>query len=207
MPADPNALAPAARARSTAAGDAPEELLRHYYLDRRGGGLGFYVDATIAAPAFRDHGDRLTAARNDPNAIRHMAAIAAHRGWSVVAVSGAPVFRREAWLEARALGLDVRGHRPSERDRAALRRRLDPDRQTRPAAPAPPRPRAPGREPGQAHLRAVEAVVRARVPGTVEQDRILAAARGRIADWLERGARFDERPHRRGAATERGRGH
>jgi hypothetical protein len=42
----------------------------------------------------------------------------------------------------------------------------------------------------QSRLRLVEAVVRARVPDRADQDRILAAARERIATWLEKGAQF-----------------
>lgn len=40
-------------------------------------------------------------------------------------------------------------------------------------------------------MRVVEAVVRDRIDDPSARDRILAAARERIADWLERGARFE----------------
>jgi hypothetical protein len=58
----------------------------------------------------------------DPNAIRDMAAIAHHRGWSIVKAQGSAEFRREAWLAGRSLGLEVRGYRPTERDLQDLHR-------------------------------------------------------------------------------------
>ena len=104
-----NSLAPGVRNRSTAEGDVPETLRRRYYVDGRGGaGLGFYADATVKAPAFRDAGRQLVAARNDPNAIRDMTAIARHRGWTIVVAKGEVGFRREAWLAGRAVGLEAR---------------------------------------------------------------------------------------------------
>lgn len=196
---EPNLLAAAGSRPSKRLGDVPEDVQRRYFTDGRGGGLGYYIDATSPAPVFRDRGDRLTAARNDPNAIRHMVRIAQHRDWTVVLVRGAPEFRREAWLSGRLANLDVRGYRPTERDLQDLQRRLDAPRprQTQPVnerlneTRPPPRAREPDAPGAGSRLRAVEAVVRARVPNTVEQDRILASARGRIAQWLKRGANFD----------------
>ncbi|OYX36542.1 MAG: hypothetical protein B7Y99_00840, partial [Caulobacterales bacterium 32-69-10] len=87
--AAPNSLTPGVRNRSVAEGDVPDNLRRRYYVDGRGGaGLGFYADAKIKAPTFRDRGRQLVAARSDPNAIRDMTAIAKHRGWSIVVARG-----------------------------------------------------------------------------------------------------------------------
>ncbi|ODT89102.1 LPD7 domain-containing protein [Phenylobacterium sp. SCN 70-31] len=182
------------RGRSTRKGDVPELLQRRYYTDERGGpGLGFYADARVQAAAFRDLGGRLVAARSDPTAIRDMAAVAQHRGWTAVVVHGDKDFRREAWLTARALGLEVRGYQPTERDRQELERRQAAlARKAARAAEA--RPERADREPrdaaaGRTNMRIVEAVVRARVGDRPAQDRILTAARERLASWLERGAR------------------
>lgn len=205
MAADPvaNSLAPGVRNRSTAEGDVPEALRRRYYVDGRGGaGLGFYPDATVKAPAFRDAGRQLVAARNDPNAIRDMTAIARHRGWTIVVAKGEAGFRREAWLAGRAVGLEVRGYRPTERDIQELDRRIDRrlSRETRSGRTEPStgertRTSDPEGDRGaRSRLRAVETVVRARVSERSAQERIIAQARGRIADWLERGARFAPMP-------------
>lgn len=192
---DRNQIDSEGRGRSTNKGDVPDPLRRRYYLDERGGpGLGFYTDARIQTASFRDLGARLVTPRSDPNAIRDMAAVAQHRGWTVVVVHGEADFRREAWLTARALGLEVRGYQPSERDRQDLERRQAAvarkaarsaedrpergDREARGAAAA-----------GRANMRIVEAVVRARVGDRPAQDRILSAARERLATLLDQGAR------------------
>jgi len=191
----PNSLAPSSRARSTSAGDVPDAFLRRYYVNGRGeAGIGFYSDATVLKPTFRDHGWRLQSERSDPGTLRDLAAIAQHRGWSVVVARGAKSFRREAWLNGRTIGLDVRGYRPTERDLQELDRRIG--RRT---------PRDVGRskqtdslerdgamasDAVQATLRIVEAVVRSRVAGEPVQARILQRARSRVVAWLERGASF-----------------
>src|SRR3546814_14348209 len=54
--------------------------------------------------------------------VRDLVAIARHRGWSHVHVTGSETFRRAAWLEASRQGLAVRGYRPTERDLQKLDR-------------------------------------------------------------------------------------
>jgi hypothetical protein len=212
MTDDPeNILTPGVRNPSATPGDIPAHMRRRYLSDPHGGpGLGFYVDATVSVAAFRDHGARLTASRTEPSVIRDLVAIARHRGWAIVAVRGAADFRREAWMAGRAAGLEVRGYRPTERDLQALARRLE--ARTRPPEAAPPDPE-PRRQTLDAsgprtRLRIIEAVVRDRLVEPGDQARILAAARGRIADWLDRGARFDELrapPERRSPGRSRAR--
>ena len=210
MPDDPKAqdsLTPAVKDRSVAQGDVPAALKRRYYTDERGGdGLGFYVDARIPAPAFRDRGRELVAARLDPGAVRDMTAIAQHRGWSIVKAQGSAGFRREAWLAGRSSGLEVRGYRPTERDLQELQRRQDrrrlaedrnevqeerrDDRRNRAADQREVRRERREDSGVKDRMDVVEAVVRSRVVGADRQERILAAARERTASWLERGARF-----------------
>ncbi len=185
MPAEPAAegvIRPDTRDPSVRVGDLPERLRRRYLVDSRGGpGLGLYLDADAPLAAFRDLGARLTTGRTDPNVVRDMVMVARHRGWSIVAVSGSRSFRREAWLAARAAGLEVRGYRADERDLQVLERRLA-DRRRKDAEPLPAAARA--------RLDIAEKVVRARVPDPEEQRRIVVRARNRIADWLDRGAQF-----------------
>jgi hypothetical protein len=195
MPDEPeNTIAAEGGAPSRARGDVPEALRRRYFLDERGGpGLGFYADARIATPAFRDQGARLTAKRSDPNAIRDMIAIAQHRGWTAVMVRGEADFRREAWLAATAIGIEARGYRPTERDRQELERRRAATARRERTADGQQRqiePQAPDANAARANMRIVESVVRSRVAGQPAQDRILAAARERFAGWLERGGQL-----------------
>lgn len=199
MPDEPvgeNMLASEGRARSGTRGDVPDAIRRRYFTDERGGpGMGFYVDATVTRAAFRDRGDRLSVERADPNAIRDMAEIAKHRGWLIVTAQGSLAFRREAWLAGRQLGLDVRGYRPTERDLQELERlEWRDDRRAR-AQDLRQSTRADRQdERGATQMRVVETVVRWRVQDPDGQRRIMDAAKTRIADWLERGVRF-ERSH------------
>lgn len=173
-------------------GDLPARLDRRYFSTTKfGAPFAFYTDARSRAPAFRDHGGRLSTDRNDPAIIRDLIAIAQHRDWTIVAVRGQTEFRREVWITASVAGLEVRGYRPTERDLQDLARRrerrqeLSSDRDRRSSA---------GQDlsPGlSTRLRIAEAVVRGRIVEPAVQSRILAAARDRIADWLERGANFD----------------
>jgi hypothetical protein len=200
-PTTPNSLSPGVRGRSTVEGDVPERLRRRYYLDGRGGaGLGFYMDASVKAPAFRDRGRQLAASKSDPNAIRDMTAIAQHRGWTIVAVRGSASFRREAWLAGRTVGIEVRGYRPTERDMQELDRRIDrrmarervrnhADEARSPVEPAEREQKRQGDQ-GRDQLRVVEAVVRARVAEAAAQDRIIAKARDRVSDLVQDGTRF-----------------
>ncbi len=216
-------IEPGGRERRGRIGDVPEAIRRRYYTDDRNGpGQGFYVDATVTRPAFRDRGRQLVADRADPNAIRDMTEIARHRGWLIVTARGTTEFRREAWLAGRQAGLEVRGYQPTERDlqelerrrerreRSEIRRELQQERRedrrdrvevTREAV----RSRREDLR-GAAPMQVVEAVVRARVQGDDNQRRIMDRARERIADWLERGSTFETRTPDRRYTAERQRG-
>lgn len=198
-------ISPAVRGHSMKRGDVPDNLQRRYYTDERGGpGTGFYVDARVQQPAFRDRGHELVSDRLDPNVIHDMAAIAQHRGWAIVRVRGSSDFRREAWLAGRTIGLEVQGYRPTERDVQELQRRQAraEDRREVRAERRDARlhhtqdERPVQRERGadaaaERQLRVVDAVVRARVADPEQRAQIMEAARNRIADWLDRGAQFD----------------
>lgn len=119
----PNRIAPAREdgRASRRIGDVPATVLSRYLVEREGleRRLAFYRDARERAPRFIDHGGRLSAPEAYPDAVRDMLRIARHRGWAAVRVEGAAAFRREVWLQGRALGMEVHGHRPSPRDRQA----------------------------------------------------------------------------------------
>ncbi len=180
MAEDLNIVAPEGDRQISTPGDVPELLRRRYLTEARGGrGLGFYADARSEVAAFRDHSGRLTTDRNDPQVVRDLVAIAQHRGWTTISVRGHTEFRREVWLRAQAAGLEVRGYRPTERDR----QQVDPQRS---------RSGSKRRSPLDAKigLRIVEGVIKARIVEPDEQRRLLAAARARLAEWLERGPSF-----------------
>jgi putative DNA primase/helicase len=76
------------------------------------------------APAFKDRGRRLTTTSENTQVVHSLIEIARSRGWTEVSVNGTERFRQEAWQQARLAGLEVRGYRPSEEERAQLIRAL-----------------------------------------------------------------------------------
>ena len=72
------------------------------------------------APAFRDHGKRLTTGSENTEVVRSLVEIARTRGWEEITAQGTERFRREAWRQGRLAGLDVRGYKPSAPERAAM---------------------------------------------------------------------------------------
>ena len=123
-------------------GDIPPSLTRRYFSETLRGGatIAFYEGPGAKKAAFHDHGSHLATDQTAPALIRDMAAIAAHRRWATIEVKGADEFRRELWLEARALGLEVKGYKPRERDQQELDRRLVAQAKSR--SPAPPSDKA-----------------------------------------------------------------
>jgi hypothetical protein len=129
-------ITPTGAPASLAQGDVPEAVRRRYLTEGRGAQLAYYTDQTTKQPAFQDAGRRLMADRASPAVIKDMLAIAEHRGWSQVRVGGSVEFRREAWMQAQARGLEVDGYKPTNRDRQALERRVASPGREAPAEPA-----------------------------------------------------------------------
>lgn len=154
-------------ARSRTKGDVPQAVLDRYLVerDRQGRPERFFRDHRASLPMFRDRGGALVSAEAYPDAVADMLKIARHRGWTRVRVTGDPAFRREVWIQAQSLGLEVRGHRPRERDRQAAG--LD-----RPS-------RAPRPEPMTERLARAAVVVARLIPDPVLQARLMTRARRR----------------------------
>jgi len=77
------------------------------------------------ARAFTDRGMRLTTASENTEVVRSLILIAEARGWCEVTVRGTERFRREAWFAGQKLGIEVRGYRATEFERARLVRRIN----------------------------------------------------------------------------------
>ncbi|XYD12002.1 LPD7 domain-containing protein (plasmid) [Methylobacterium sp. NMS12] len=109
----------------------PDHIRRKYYVvenpgaEREGIQARVYTDRQGEYLAFKVTGDRLSTRNREPRVVRDMVAVAEHRGWEAISVRGPVEFRREAWLEAGARGLAVRGYEPSEIDHETLRKRLE----------------------------------------------------------------------------------
>ena len=79
-----------------------------------------YADELKEYLAFKATDDRLVTRIAAAEVIRDMVSVAQHRQWEALHIRGSVEFRREAWLEAGARGIDVKGYQPSELDGQAL---------------------------------------------------------------------------------------
>jgi|ThiBio_1000_plan_1041568.scaffolds.fasta_scaffold00653_6 hypothetical protein len=80
---------------------------------------------------YEDRGNKLETRSNSENVAENMIRAAETRGWEEIKVSGTKTFRREAWLEAEARGIHVKGYIPTEQDKQLLVKRTNsrtPDR-------------------------------------------------------------------------------
>jgi hypothetical protein len=87
---------------------------RKYYDDYRQQDLAIWSTET-----------KIMTKRDDLRTIRAMLEIAEARGWHSVEIKGSAEFRREAWIEASARGLEGRGFTPSDADRQEADRRSE----------------------------------------------------------------------------------
>lgn len=204
-PAPSNRLSPdgeagARRARSLDKGDVPPGLLDRYLVerDRQGRAERFFRDHRATEPMFQDRGRSLVTRQAYPDTVADMLRIARHREWSSVRVAGDEAFRREVWVQGQALGLDIKGHRPTERDRAAA---AAPERAST-TSPSPDRDRSTDAKPSsrtvEARLAMAAQVVRAVVTDPEMQARLIARAWTRAAPHLERTRNPDDRRSRAG---------
>ncbi|MBB4382997.1 LPD7 domain-containing protein [Bradyrhizobium sp. SBR1B] len=105
----------------------PDRIRRKYYLvasasekDGSGREARLYADERKEYLAFKTTDDRLVTRIAAAEVIRDMVSVAHHRRWEALHVRGSVEFRREAWLEASARGIEVQGFQPNELDRQAL---------------------------------------------------------------------------------------
>ena len=121
--------ASAENASSATMGDnaLPERIRRKYYVvvnepgkEGADGKVRLYADDKGEYLAFKVADDRLVTRLAAAEVIRDMVSVAQHRQWEALHVRGSAEFRREAWLEAGARGIEVQGYQPTDLDRQAL---------------------------------------------------------------------------------------
>jgi len=105
----------------------PDRIRRKYYVvandsekDGSDREARLYADKRKEYLAFKTTDDRLVTRIAAAEVIRDMVSVVQHRQWEALHVRGSVEFRREAWLEARARFMDVKGYQPSELDGQAL---------------------------------------------------------------------------------------
>lgn len=117
----------------------PDRIRRKYYVvanqpgkDGPDGEARLYADERGEYLAFKVAEDRLVTRLAAAEVIRDMVSVAQHRQWESLQVRGSVEFRREAWLEAGARGIEVQGYQPTELDRQTLADRREAWNRTQP---------------------------------------------------------------------------
>lgn len=217
--------------RSIESGDVPEALRKRYFssASRWSGEPAFFTTAQAKEPAFRDQGRRLITSSESEEVVKDLVAIARHRGWSQIHVTGTEPFRRAAWLEASRQGMEVKGYRPTERDlqeldrmrREASRNSVSPALERSSTEPNPSvsatgishpgisRDRARDERAAQSQLRVIEAVVRTALfddPAAI--GRVMKVAQAKMDEKLNAGREIRPAMVRQGETrkVEEGRG-
>jgi putative DNA primase/helicase len=96
----------------------PEGILERYYRI----GTKYYLDN--GEHAFTHHPDKLTTPSENTEIVRDLIEIARHNGMRDITVTGTERFRREAWVAATRLGLEVKGYEPTLHDEKQLVRAM-----------------------------------------------------------------------------------
>ncbi len=143
-PAPGASPAPEKGAKKPAYTSEPEAITKNYYVEDKGGERRYYDDYKQQNLAMKATDTSVSSKREDLNTIKAMLEVASARGWHSLDLKGSADFKREAWIEGQARGLDVRGHRPSDPDRQESdRRRAERGMSNEVRAPAPPTPVTP----------------------------------------------------------------
>lgn len=98
-----------------------ERLSKEYQHD--GQGKYYFREGSQLQLAFEDKGAKLNTAHHAPEVVSSIAQLAHAKGWKQLTVSGTPEFRREMWLQASLLGMQVFGYAPEAIDLARLSER------------------------------------------------------------------------------------
>ena len=101
----------------------PDALARTYYREERDGERRYWDDYARTSLALRATATTITTEREDRATVRAMLDLAETRGWGSVELKGSEPFRREAWIEAAARGIEARGHRPTQPEQGEAERR------------------------------------------------------------------------------------
>lgn len=75
--------------------------------------------------AFEDRNKSLHTSREDSKTIKSMLDVAQAKKWSSINLKGTEAFKREAWLEAKVRGIEVKGFKPEEKDLVELQKRQE----------------------------------------------------------------------------------
>jgi len=112
--------------RAAAYMSEPESIAKSYFVVAGiTGERKYYDDYRHFVMASWTTETKIMTKRDDLRTIRAMLEIAEARGWHSVEIKGSAEFRREAWIEASARGLEGWGFTPSDADRQEADRRSE----------------------------------------------------------------------------------
>jgi len=120
MPGAGPALPATAPATTSPANADPPGIQAQYYIENAGKERRYYKDLEGKQLAFRADNKAVTTKQEDQATISHMLDVAQSRGWTSLHVRGTATFKQEAWIEAQARGLSVKGYKPTADDKRSL---------------------------------------------------------------------------------------
>jgi len=136
MPGAGPALPATAPATTSPANADPPGIQAQYYIENAGKERRYYKDLEGKQLAFRADSKAVTTKQEDRVTVSHVLDVAQARGWNSLHVRGTAAFKQEAWIEAQARGLSVKGYEPTADDRRNVQARRDTRQQPQAATAA-----------------------------------------------------------------------
>ena len=118
-------LAAARTGGAAPAVEDPPSVASAYYIERVGSERRYYGDLQGKQLAFKADKKAITTKQEDKATVSSMLDVAQAAGWTSLHVRGTTAFKREAWVEAQARGLAVKGYEPTADDRRDVATRRD----------------------------------------------------------------------------------
>lgn len=82
--------------------------------------IHFYDKADPKTVAFEDRTTALATSKNDEKTVKAMLDLAQSKNWKAIQIKGDPEFKKQMWIEASIRGIETKGFKPTEADRAEL---------------------------------------------------------------------------------------
>ena len=82
--------------------------------------VNFYDKTDPKTVAFEDRTTTLNTSKSDEKTIKAMVDLAQSKNWKAISIKGDPEFKKQMWLEAEVRGIETKGYKPTEADRAEL---------------------------------------------------------------------------------------
>lgn len=94
-------------------------------LTMRGNARIYFADYQQKTEVMRSHENRISSKKDDGQTVSAMMDLAESKGWDRIKLTGTTDFKREAWVQAQARGLETEGYKPKNTDKQELARRTE----------------------------------------------------------------------------------